>query len=72
MPLSNWRRSFIPTLFSLSLVGTIWRPPLAQLVDSFIYVIDVAEGDKIPRKGGPAINVQMLLIINKNRFAHRM
>ena len=26
-----------------------------ELVDAFIYVIDVAEGDKIPRKGGPAI-----------------
>ena len=26
-----------------------------ELADAFIYVIDVAEGDKIPRKGGPAI-----------------
>lgn len=29
-----------------------------ELVDAFIYVIDVAEGDKIPRKGGPAAALQ--------------
>lgn len=36
-----------------------------ELVDSYIYVIDVAEGDKIPRKGGPGITKSPLLIINK-------
>jgi urease accessory protein len=36
-----------------------------ELVDSFIYVIDVSGGDKIPRKGGPAIRRSDLLIINK-------
>jgi urease accessory protein len=36
-----------------------------ELVNSFIYVIDVAEGDKIPRKGGPAIRYSDLLLINK-------
>jgi urease accessory protein len=36
-----------------------------ELVDTFIYVIDVAEGDKIPRKGGPAITRSDLLVINK-------
>lgn len=36
-----------------------------ELVDAFVYVIDVAEGDKIPRKGGPAIRHSDLLIINK-------
>jgi urease accessory protein len=36
-----------------------------ELVDAFIYVIDVAEGDKIPRKGGPAIRFSDLMIINK-------
>ncbi|HXI38964.1 MAG TPA: urease accessory protein UreG, partial [Bryobacteraceae bacterium] len=36
-----------------------------ELVDAFIYVIDVAAGDKIPRKGGPAIRNSDLLIINK-------
>jgi urease accessory protein len=36
-----------------------------ELVDAFIYVIDVAEGEKIPRKGGPAVRYSDLLIINK-------
>jgi urease accessory protein len=36
-----------------------------ELVDATIYVIDVAEGDKIPRKGGPAIMRSGLLVINK-------
>lgn len=36
-----------------------------ELVDATIFVIDVAEGDKIPRKGGPGIIRSDLLIINK-------
>jgi urease accessory protein len=36
-----------------------------ELVDATIFVIDVAEGDKIPRKGGPGITKSDLLIINK-------
>jgi len=36
-----------------------------ELVDFTIYVIDVAAGDKIPRKGGPGITKSDLLIINK-------
>lgn len=36
-----------------------------ELVDVFIYVIDVAQGEKIPRKGGPGIRQSDLLIINK-------
>ena len=36
-----------------------------ELVDAFIYVIDVAGGDKIPRKGGPGIIRSDLLVINK-------
>jgi urease accessory protein len=36
-----------------------------ELVDAFIYVIDVAGGDKIPRKGGPGIKRSGLLVINK-------
>jgi urease accessory protein len=36
-----------------------------ELVDAFIYVIDVAGGDKIPRKGGPGITRSDLLVINK-------
>lgn len=36
-----------------------------ELVDITIYVIDVAAGDKIPRKGGPGITKSDLLVINK-------
>jgi urease accessory protein len=36
-----------------------------ELADVTIYVIDVAEGDKIPRKGGPGITKSDLLVINK-------
>jgi urease accessory protein len=36
-----------------------------ELVDAAIYVIDVAEGEKIPRKGGPGIMRSSLLVINK-------
>ena len=36
-----------------------------ELVDICIYVIDVAAGDKIPRKGGPGITRSDLLVINK-------
>jgi len=36
-----------------------------ELADRTLYVIDVAEGDKIPRKGGPGITRSDLLVINK-------
>jgi len=36
-----------------------------DLADTTIFVIDVAEGDKIPRKGGPGITRSDLLVINK-------
>ncbi|WP_257350387.1 urease accessory protein UreG [Pseudalkalibacillus decolorationis] len=36
-----------------------------ELVDAYIYVIDVAEGQDIPRKGGPALSRSDLLMINK-------
>jgi urease accessory protein len=36
-----------------------------ELVDRFIYIIDVAQGEKIPRKGGPGIIRSDMLIINK-------
>ena len=41
-----------------------------ELVDICIYVIDVAAGDKIPRKGGPGITRSDLLVINKIDLAH--
>jgi urease accessory protein len=39
------------------------------LVDFFIYVIDVAAGDKIPRKNGPGISLSDILVINKTDLA---
>jgi urease accessory protein len=36
-----------------------------ELVDAMMYVIDVAAGEKIPRKGGPGITRSNLLVINK-------
>lgn len=39
------------------------------LADYFIYVIDVAAGDKIPRKNGPGITQSDLLVINKTDLA---
>jgi urease accessory protein len=40
-----------------------------ELADYTIYVIDVSEGDKIPRKGGPGITRSDLLVINKTDLA---
>jgi len=36
-----------------------------ELVDVSIYVVDVAGGDKVPRKGGPGVTRSDLLVINK-------
>ena len=36
-----------------------------ELVDASIYVVDVAGGDKVPRKGGPGVTRSELLVINK-------
>ncbi|RBH33947.1 urease accessory protein UreG, partial [Pseudomonas sp. MWU13-2860] len=40
-----------------------------ELSDLTIYVIDVAGGEKIPRKGGPGITKSDLLVINKKDLA---
>src|SRR3954462_9032123 len=40
-----------------------------ELVDASIYVVDVAGGDKVPRKGGPGITRSDLLVINKTDLA---
>lgn len=40
-----------------------------ELVDAWLYVIDVAGGDKVPRKGGPGITRSDLLVINKTDLA---
>lgn len=39
------------------------------LVDVQLFVIDVAGGDKVPRKGGPGIETSDLLVINKSELA---
>ena len=43
-----------------------------ELVDEWIYVIDVAGGDKIPRKGGPGVTRSSLLVINKIDLAEQV
>jgi urease accessory protein len=43
-----------------------------ELVDDWIYVIDVAGGDKIPRKGGPGVTRSSLLVINKIDLAEHV
>ena len=43
-------------------LAATFRP---ELVDGLIFVIDVGEGEKIPRKGGPGITQSDLLVINK-------
>ena len=47
------------------------RPPVSNHFANImtIYVIDVADGEKIPRKGGPGITRSDLLIINKTDLA---
>jgi urease accessory protein len=40
-----------------------------ELADYIVYVIDVAGGDKIPRKGGPGITQSDLLVVNKTDLA---
>jgi urease accessory protein len=40
-----------------------------ELVDVTIYVIDVAGGDKVPRKGGPGVTLSDLFVINKTDLA---
>ncbi len=41
----------------------------AALVDRQIFVLDVAGGDKVPRKGGPGVSTADLLVINKTDLA---
>jgi len=75
------REDISPNLLALEdLMAAVERPELLivesggdnlaaqysrELVDYTIYVIDVAGGDKVPRKGGPGITQSDLLVINK-------
>jgi len=40
-----------------------------ELADCTVYVIDVAGGDKVPRKGGPGVTQSDILVINKTDLA---
>jgi urease accessory protein len=42
------------------------------LVDVQLFVIDVAGGDKVPRKGGPGVTTSDLLVVNKTDLADRV
>ncbi len=55
----------VPLLFCESGGDNLAAQFSSELADFTIYVIDVAGGDKIPRKGGPGITQSDLLIINK-------
>lgn len=78
------REDISPNLMALEDLMTTVRPELLlvesggdnlaaqysrELVDYTIYVIDVAGGDKVPRKGGPGITQSDLLVINKTDLA---
>ena len=69
-PSKNSKRGIpIPSLFFWRVGEITFRATFSpELVDAFIFVIDVG-GDKIPRKGGPAIRYSDLLIINKTDLA---
>lgn len=41
----------------------------AGLVDAQVFVVDVAGGDKVPRKGGPGVTMSDLLVVNKTDLA---
>ncbi|SKZ26117.1 urease accessory protein UreG [Mycobacteroides abscessus subsp. abscessus] len=45
---------------------------LVAAIDVQIFVIDVAGGDKVPRKGGPGVTFSDLLVINKTDLAERV
>lgn len=78
------REDITPNLLALEELMTTVKPELLlvesggdnlaaqysrELVDYTIYVIDVAGGDKVPRKGGPGITQSDLLVINKTDLA---
>ena len=78
------REDISANLLALELLAEQFRPQLLllesggdnlaahfsrELADYTIYVIDVAGGDKVPRKGGPGITQSDLLVINKTDLA---
>ena len=70
MALEDLHRAFRPDLLLLESGGDNLAACFSrELADFTIQVIDVAGGDKIPRKGGPGITQSDLLVINKTDLA---
>jgi urease accessory protein len=70
LALEDLQRKFHPDLLLLESGGDNLAAHFSrELADYTIYVIDVAGGDKIPRKGGPGITQSDLLVINKTDLA---
>ncbi len=70
MALEDLQQKFHPQLLLLESGGDNLAAHFSrELADYTIYVIDVAGGDKIPRKGGPGITQSDLLVINKTDLA---
>lgn len=68
--LEELHRKFHPELMLLESGGDNLAAHFSrELADYTVYVIDVAGGDKIPRKGGPGITQADLLVINKTDLA---
>lgn len=68
--LGQLMRAFTPDLLFVESGGDNLAAQFSrELADFTIYVIDVAGGDKIPRKGGPGITQSDLLVINKTDLA---
>ena len=70
LALEELQQQFHPDLLLLESGGDNLAAHFSrELADYTIYVIDVAGGDKIPRKGGPGITQSDLLVINKTDLA---
>jgi urease accessory protein len=70
LALEDLHRKFSPDILLLESGGDNLAAHFSrELADYTVYVIDVAGGDKIPRKGGPGITQSDLLVINKTDLA---
>lgn len=68
--LDDLERRFAPDLLLLESGGDNLTATFSRaLVDVQLFVIDVAGGDKLPRKGGPGITASDLLVVNKTDLA---
>lgn len=68
--LTTLHKSFEPDLLLIESGGDNLAANYSrELADYIIYVIDVAGGDKVPRKGGPGITQSDLLVVNKTDLA---